>query len=56
MHVLNAAVDHADWCEWSGLISAIIMPITGDVCFRCPGCWASPRDSERRDQELHDAV
>lgn len=40
-HVLNAAVEHPDWCEWTGLIWGI--SLTGGVVFRCPGCWGSPR-------------
>lgn len=42
MHVLNAAVDHEAWCEWVGLIPGLLMPLTGELKFRCPGCWGAP--------------
>jgi hypothetical protein len=39
-HLLNSAIEHPEWCEWSGLIPRL--SFTTGVMFRCPGCWGAP--------------
>lgn len=43
-HVLNSAVEHPSWCEWTGLVP-LVESLTGPGYYRCPGCWGGPSDA-----------